>query len=48
MRDAIEMREFADHGHQWSQWVGSLFHRLHAWLHWAGAAFATDGFRRAG
>lgn len=48
MRDAIEMFEFADHGHQWTQWVVDRFGQLHRWLHWAGAAFATEGFRRAG
>lgn len=48
MRDAIEIFEFADHNHHWTAWVGSVFHRLHAALHWAGEAFTTQGLRRAG
>lgn len=48
MRDAIEIFEFADHGHHWTSWVGSVFHRLHVALHWAGEAFTTQGLRRAG
>lgn len=41
MRDAIEMFEFADHGRQLTAAIVGLFHRVHAALHWAGAAFTT-------
>lgn len=41
MRDAIEMFESADHGRQWTATVVGLFQRVHAALHWAGAAFTT-------
>lgn len=48
MRDAIEIFEFAEHGHEWTAWIGGAFHRVHAALHWAGAAFTVEGLRRAG
>ena len=48
MRDAIEIFEFADHGHEWTAWVAGVFHRVHAALHWAGEAFTVEGLRRAG
>jgi hypothetical protein len=48
MRDAIDIFEYAEHGHQWTQWVMSALHRLHAALHWAGEAFTIEGLRRAG
>ena len=48
MRDAFDLFEFADHGRQWTATVAGLFHRLHAGMHWAGAAFTTPGLRRAG
>lgn len=48
MRDAIEIFEFADHGHQWLAWLNAAVHRVHAALHWAGAAFTVEGLRRAG
>lgn len=48
MRDGIDMREFAEHRHEWSKWLTAALRSVHRALHWAGAAFATDGFRRAG
>ena len=48
MRDAIDIFEFAEHGRQWTATLIGLAHRLHAALHWAGAAFETVDFRRAG
>ena len=43
MRDAIDIFEFAEHGQQWSTWVRAALHRIHAALHWAGAAFVSQG-----
>ncbi len=48
MRDAIELHLLAQHGEEWVKSLGRLFRRLHKLLRWAGAAFATDGIRRAG
>ncbi len=48
MRDAIELHLLAQHGEEWVNSLSRLFSRLHKALRWAGAAFATEGFRRAG
>ncbi len=48
MRDAIELHLLAQHGEAWVKSLGRLFRRLHHLLRWAGAAFTTEGFRRAG
>lgn len=48
MRDAIEIFEFAEHGRRWTDTLIGLAHCLSAALQWAGAAFETEGFRRAG
>jgi len=48
MRDAIELQLLAEHGEEWVKSLGRLFRRLHEGLRWAGAAFTTNGIRRAG
>lgn len=48
MRDAIELHLLAQHGEEWVKSLGRLFRRLHKALRWAGAAFTTEGLRRAG